>query len=261
MVNVTELRPGNYFIDENNLYQVLDILLNKTAMRKMVAKVKVKNVRTGTINELARNSGYMVENVRLDKRQMQYLYDTGDFFVFMDQETYEQVEIPAERLQWEKQFLKGDEVVEITSYDGEILGVNLPAKVTLKITQCDPGVRGDTVNKPTKPATLETGLVVRVPLFIEEGEEVLVRTDNGEYDGRAQQVQSMLDWWQGLLLFIGGLLVGGVAAFFITRYLFQKQLRENPPVNEKMIRAMFRSMGRTPSEKQIREIMRNMNQK
>ena len=185
MVNVTELRPGNYFIDENNLYQVLDILLNKTAMRKMVAKVKVKNVRTGTINELARNSGYMVENVRLDKRQMQYLYDTGDFFVFMDQETYEQVEIPAERLQWEKQFLKGDEVVEITSYDGEILGVNLPAKVTLKITQCDPGVRGDTVNKPTKPATLETGLVVRVPLFIEEGEEVLVRTDNGEYDSRA----------------------------------------------------------------------------
>ena len=185
MVNVTELRPGNYFIDENNLYQVLDILLNKTAMRKMVAKVKVKNVRTGTINELARNSGYMVENVRLDKRQMQYLYDSGDFFVFMDQETYEQVEIPAERLQWEKQFLKGDEVVEITSYDGEILGVNLPAKVTLKITQCDPGVRGDTVNKPTNPATLETGLVVRVPLFIEEGEEVLVRTDNGEYDGRA----------------------------------------------------------------------------
>ncbi|MBO6262408.1 MAG: elongation factor P [Bacilli bacterium] len=185
MVNVTELRPGNYFIDENNLYQVLDILLNKTAMRKMVAKVKVKNVRTGTINELARNSGYMVENVRLDKRQMQYLYDSGDFLVFMDQETYEQVEIPVERLKWEKQFLKGDEVVEITSYEGEILGVNLPAKVTLKITQCDPGVRGDTVNKPTKPATLETGLVVRVPLFIEEGEEVLVRTDNGEYDGRA----------------------------------------------------------------------------
>ena len=185
MVNVTELRPGNYFIDEGNLYQVLDILLNKTAMRKMVAKVKVKNVRTGTINELARNSGYMVENVRLDKRQMQYLYDSGDFLVFMDQETYDQVEIPVERLQWEKQFLKGDEVVEITSYEGEILGVNLPAKVSLKITQCDPGVRGDTVNKPTKPATLETGLVVRVPLFIEEGEEVLVRTDTGEYDGRA----------------------------------------------------------------------------
>ena len=185
MVNVTELRPGNYFIDEGNLYQVQDILLNKTAMRKMVAKVKVKNLRTGTINELARNSGYMVENVRLDKRQMQYLYDTGDALCFMDQETYEQIEISKERLDWEKRFLKGDELIEITSYEGEILGINLPAKVALKIVECEPAVRGDTVNKPTKPAKLETGLMVRVPLFIEEGEEVLVRTDTGEYDSRA----------------------------------------------------------------------------
>ena len=185
MVNVTELRPGNYFIDEGNLYQVLDILLNKTAMRKMVAKVKVKNVRTGTINELARNSGYMVDNVRLDKRQMQYLYDSGDFLVFMDQETYEQIEIPVERLQWEKQFLKGEEVVDITAYEGEILGIALPAKVALKIVECEPAVRGDTVNKAMKDATLETGIKVKVPLFIEEGETVLVRTDNGDYDGRA----------------------------------------------------------------------------
>jgi elongation factor P len=180
MVNVTELRPGNYFIDEGNLYQVQDILLNKTAMRKMVAKVKVKNVRTGAIVEISRNSGYMVDNVRLDKRQMQYLYDTGDFLVFMDQETYEQIEIERTRHEWEVQFLKGEEIVDITSYEGEILGVSLPAKVTLKITECEPAVRGDTVNKPTKPAVLETGLTVRVTLFIEEGELVLVRTDNGE---------------------------------------------------------------------------------
>ena len=185
MVNVTELRPGNFFIDEGNLYRVEDILLNKTAMRKMVAKVKVKNLRTGAIVEIARNSGYMVENVRLDKKQMQYLYDTGDALCFMDQETYEQIEISKDRLEWEKQFLKGDEIVEITSYEGEILGINLPAKVALKIVECDPAVRGDTVNKPTKSATLDTGLKVRVPLFIENGEVVLVRTDNGEYDGRA----------------------------------------------------------------------------
>jgi len=185
MVNVTELRPGNFFIDEGNLYRVEDILLNKTAMRKMVAKVKVKNLRSGAIVEIARNSGYMVENVRLDKKQMQYLYDTGDALCFMDQETYEQIEISKERLEWEKQFLKGDEIVEITSYEGEILGINLPSKVALKIVECDPAVRGDTVNKPTKSATLETGLTIRVPLFIENGEEVYVRTDNGEYDGRA----------------------------------------------------------------------------
>ena len=185
MVNVTELRPGNYFIDEGNLYQVLDILLNKTAMRKMVAKVKVKNVRTGTINELARNSGYMVDNVRLDKRQMQYLYDSGDFLVFMDQETYEQIEISKSRLEWECKFLKGDEIVDITSYEGEVLDINLPAKVALKIVECEPAVRGDTVNKATKEAKLETGITVRVPLFISEGETILVRTDNGEYDSRA----------------------------------------------------------------------------
>ena len=185
MVNVTELRPGNYFIEEGNIYQVLDILLNKTAMRKMVAKVKVKNLRTGAINEMARNSGYMIESIRLDKRQMQYLYDTGDFLVFMDQETYEQIEISKDRLTWESQFLKGEELVEITSYESEILGINLPAKVELKIIECDPAVRGDTVNKAMKDATVETGLKIRVPLFIENGEVVLVRTDNGEYDGRA----------------------------------------------------------------------------
>ena len=185
MVNVTELRPGNYFLEEGNIYQVLDILLNKTAMRKMVAKVKVKNLRTGAINEMARNSGYMIESIRLDKRQMQYLYDTGDFLVFMDQETYEQIEISKDRLTWESQFLKGEELVEITSYENEILGINLPAKVALKIVECEPAVRGDTVNKATKEAKLETGLTVRVPLFISEGETVLVRTDNGEYDSRA----------------------------------------------------------------------------
>ena len=185
MVNVTELRPGNYFTEEGNIYQVLDILLNKTAMRKMVAKVKVKNLRTGAINEMSRNSGYMIELIRLEKRQMQYLYDTGDFLCFMDQETYEQIEISKDRLQWEIQFLKGDEIVEITSYESEVLGVNLPAKVALKIIECEPAVRGDTVNKAMKDATLETGLHVRVPLFIEEGEVILVRTDNAEYDGRA----------------------------------------------------------------------------
>ena len=172
-------------IKEGNIYQVLDILLNKTAMRKMVAKVKVKNLRTGAINEMARNSGYMIESIRLDKRQMQYLYDTGDFLVFMDQETYEQIEISKDRLTWESQFLKGEELVEITSYENEILGINLPAKVALKIVECDPAVRGDTVNKAMKDAVLETGLKVRVPLFIENGEVVSVRTDNGEYDGRA----------------------------------------------------------------------------
>lgn len=185
MVNVTELRPGNQFIKDGMIYQVLDIMLNKTAMRKMVAKVKVKNLRTGAVTEIAQNSGFMIETIHLDKRAMQYLYDDGTNLVFMDQETYDQIEISKDRLTWELQFLKGDEIVDITSYEGEILGVTLPAKVALKIVECEQAVRGDTVNKATKEATLETGLKVRVPLFINDGETILVSTLTGEYEKRA----------------------------------------------------------------------------
>ncbi len=185
MINVTELRPGNYFEDGGNIYLVLDILLNKTAMRKMVAKVKVKNLRTGAITDMSANSGYQVEQIRLDKKKMSYLYDNGEFLVFMDQETYEQIEMPKSNLEWEMKFLKENLEVEIVTYNDEILGINLPAKVALKITETEPAVRGDSVNKALKNATLETGLVVKVPLFIGQDEEVLVRTDTGDYDGRA----------------------------------------------------------------------------
>lgn len=185
MVNVTELRPGNYFEEDGALYQVLDILLNKTAMRKMVAKVKVKNLRTGAIMEISRNSGYQMEVVKLDKRKMQYLYNSGDALVFMDQNTYDQIEIPVERMEWESKLLRGDEEVDVVLYNDEVMGVSLPSKVALQITECEPAVKGDTVNKAMKVAILETGLQIKVPLFISQGEVVLVRTDNGEYDGRA----------------------------------------------------------------------------
>ena len=184
-MNVTELRPGNYFIEDNNIYVVMDILLNKTAMRKMVAKLKVKNLRTGAITEMSQNSGYQIETIRLEKKKMNYLYNNGDFVVFMDQETYEQVEIPHSRLEWELQFLTENLEVEIISYNDEILGVNLPAKVKLHIIESEPAVKGDTVNKATKDAVLETGLKIRVPLFINNGDDVYVRTDNAQYDGRA----------------------------------------------------------------------------
>lgn len=184
-MNVTELRPGNYFIDSDQILLVLDILLNKTAMRKMVAKVKVKNVRTGAITEMSANSGYQVEAIRLDKKKMNYLYDDGNFLVFMDQNTYEQVNIEEKRLEWERNFLKSNQEVEIVTYEDEILGLSLPAKVDLLITECEPGVRGDTVNKAMKDAILETGWKIRVPLFINQGETVQIRTDNGEYDGRS----------------------------------------------------------------------------
>ncbi|MCF0112835.1 MAG: elongation factor P [Bacilli bacterium] len=186
MINVTELRPGNYFIDEGNLYRVIDILLNKTAMRKMVAKVKVKNLRTGAITELARNSGYGVEDIRIDKKNMQYLYDGGETLVFMDNSSYEQVELAKTNYTDIMPFLAPNAEVIMVSYEDEILDVQLPSKVALTIVECEPGVRGDTVsNGGSKDAVLETGMTIRVPLFINQGDKITVDTTTGKYDGRA----------------------------------------------------------------------------
>ncbi len=185
-MNVTELRPGNYFEDENTLYKVIDILLNKTAMRKMVAKLKVENIRTGAIIEISRNSGYDVTTVSIGKKTMQYLYDSGMTLVFMDPKTYDQVELPKQNMASQIPYLASNGEVILETYGDEILGLELPSKVALTVIDCEPGVRGDTVtNGGSKEATLETGLKLRIPLFIEKGEKILVDTTTGKYDKRA----------------------------------------------------------------------------
>lgn len=184
-MNVTELRPGNYFIDEGNLYFVIDILLNKTAMRKMVAKIKAKNMRTGAITELARNSGYDVEKTTLDKQKMIYLYDAGETLVFMNNETFDQYEIQKSKLEWEMNFLVPNSEIDIVFYEGEIIGISLPPTVALTVTECELSVRGDTINKALKNCVLETGYKLRIPMFINQGEKILIKTDTGDYDGRA----------------------------------------------------------------------------
>ena len=185
MINITELRPGNTFEYEGNIYTCLDIDLNKTAMAKMKVKVKSKNVKTGSVLDLSFIGGDKVELLRLDKQQMQYLYDDGVGFVFMDMETYDQISIDKARLEWESNFLVPEAMVTITMYESEIIGIELPAKMTLKIVECEPAVRGDTVNKAMKDAYLETGLKVRVPLFVENGESIIIYTNDGTYDSRA----------------------------------------------------------------------------
>ena len=152
----------------------------------MVAKVKVQNVRTGAITELARNSGYDVTEARLDKKNVQYLYDSGLTYVFMDPKTYDQIEIPHDRLAEEAKYLVPNLEVIMATFEEEIMGVTLPAKVAMTVTDCEPGVRGDTIsNGGSKDAVLETGITIRVPLFINAGDAILVDTTTGKYDGRA----------------------------------------------------------------------------
>ena len=185
MIIVNDLKPGTTFENEKNIYVVLDLQLNKTAMRQMIVKVKVRNLRTGVINELTFTGGDKVEQAHVEKRQMQYLYDSGDALVFMDNDTYDQIEIGKERLEWEMKFLKENDMVTVTSYEGEILGVALPDKVALKVVECEPAVKGDTATSASKNAKVETGLELRVPLFINQDEMILVNTADGKYSGRA----------------------------------------------------------------------------
>ncbi len=185
MIIVNDLKPGTSFLYEGNLYITLSTSLNKTAMRQMVVKAHAKDMRTGTIKDVVFTGGDKVELAMIDKRDMQYLYDAGDDLVFMDNSTYDQIEIPKSRLEWELNFLKPNDNVSITSYEGEILGVSLPDKVALEIVECENAVKGDTATSATKNAVVETGWAIKVPLFIEQGEIVMVNTNDGKYSGRA----------------------------------------------------------------------------
>ncbi len=185
IVNCTEVRPGNIYIWDNQLYLCQAIDLNKTAMAKMKVKLKSKNVRTGAITDVSLIGGDKVEIVYVEKRKMGFLYDEGDAICFMDNESYEQISIPKNLLEWEINFLVSGVEVEIMVYNGEVLGITLPTKVTLNITESEPAVRGDTSKTAMKDAYLETGFKVKVPIFVEQGEDIIVSTLDGTYVSRA----------------------------------------------------------------------------
>lgn len=185
MIIVNDLKPNTAFEYEGNLYSVINVDHNKTAMRQMIIKVKVKNLRTGVINEISFTGGDKVEPANIDRREMEYLYDDGENLVFMDTTTYEQIEIPKTRLKWEMQFMKENDNVTISMFNNEILGVILPDKVELQITECEQAVKGDTATAALKNAVVETGLAIKVPLFIQNGEMVVITTADGKYCGRA----------------------------------------------------------------------------
>lgn len=186
MISSNDLKPGQTIAVDNDIYVVLDTSQNKTARSAMVVKAKVRNLRTGSNVELSWGGGEKVEPAEIEKREMQYLYDTEDSLVFMDNETYDQIEIPKDRLTWERQFMKPEDIVNITSYEGEILGVQLPDKVTLQVVEAEPAVKGDTATSALKNAVLETGLQVKVPLFINQDEMIVINTSDGKYSGRAK---------------------------------------------------------------------------
>ena len=185
MINVNDIKNGMTIIFEDNLYMVLEFLHVKPGKGAAFVKTKLRNLRTGSIVEKTFNSSIKLEKAMISKTNMQYLYGSGDVYNFMNMETYEQIELTKDQIGEDAKFLKDGINVDITFFEGEMLGISLPDKIEYVITHTEPAVKGNTTNNALKDAELENGLKVRVPLFIQEGETILVTTSDGKYDSRA----------------------------------------------------------------------------
>ena len=185
MINVNDIKNGITFALEGEIYQVLEFSHVKPGKGAAFVKMKIRNLRSGSTTEKSFNSGTKLEKAMIEKRPMQFLYASGDSYNFMNMETYEQIELTKDQLGDDVNYLKEGLSVDLSFYEGELLGVMLPDKVELEVTHTEPAVKGNTTNNATKDATLETGLVVRVPLFVEQGEKIIVSTGTGKYDSRA----------------------------------------------------------------------------
>ncbi len=182
MIGVQDLRKGTTFIDEDgNLYRVLDYQHVKMGRGNAVIKTKLRNIKTGATFEKNFQSGGRVQDVRLDHHNVQYLYNDGETYFFMDTATYDQPALSKKMLGDAAQFLKENVTVELLTYDGQPIDVELPTTVDLKVAETAPGFKGDTASGGGKPATLETGVVITVPFFVNAGDTVRVDTRDGSY--------------------------------------------------------------------------------
>ena len=185
MFNVNDIKNSITFLYEDNIYQVLEFSHVKPGKGAAFVKAKIKNLRTGSTVEKTFNTSTKLEKAMIEKRPMQYLYATGDVFNFMNMETYEQIELSADQLGENVNYLIEGLNVDLSFFNGELLGVLLPDKITVMVKETEPAVKGNTTNNANKDAIIETGLVVKVPLFVEQGEKIIISTSTGKYDSRA----------------------------------------------------------------------------
>ena len=185
MVNVNDFKTGMTIKFEGNLYMVIEFQHVKPGKGAAFVRTKMKNLRTGATTEYTFNSSAKVELARIERKPMQYLYATGDSYTFMNMQDYSQVEIDGSKLGDDVKYLKENLDVDITFYEGEMLGLSLPDKIEMEVIKTEPAVKGNTSQSATKDATLETGYDIRVPLFVEQGEKVIISTKDGKYVSRA----------------------------------------------------------------------------
>ena len=185
MITAGDFRNGVTFELDGQVVQVVEFQHVKPGKGAAFVRTKYKNVITGSVVEQSFNPTAKFPTAFIERKDMQYSYNDGNLYYFMDLETYEQVPISADKLGDNFKFVKEEMICKVLSYKGNVFGVEPPNFVELQVTQTDPGFKGDTATNATKPATLETGAEIKVPLFIDEGEVIQIDTRTGEYMGRA----------------------------------------------------------------------------
>lgn len=185
MVTAGDFRNGLTFEMEGNVLQVIEFQHVKPGKGAAFVRTKCKNVKTGSVVERTFSPTDKFENAQVERKEMQYLYNDGDLFYFMDMESYEQLPISKDKLDDNFKFVKEEMMCKIVSYKGDIFAVEPPMFVELEVSDTEPGFKGDTAQGATKPATLETGATIKVPLFINIGDKLRIDTRTGEYLERA----------------------------------------------------------------------------
>ncbi|AFY30555.1 elongation factor P [Calothrix sp. PCC 7507] len=184
MISSNDFRPGVSIVLDGSVWRVIDFLHVKPGKGSAFVRTTLKNVQTGKQLERTFRAGESVPQANIEKITMQHTYKDGDEFVFMDMETYEESRLSATQIGDRVKYLKEGMEAEVVRWDEQVLGVELPKSVTLEVVQTDPGVKGDTATGGSKPATLETGAVVMVPLFITQGERIRIDTSEDKYISR-----------------------------------------------------------------------------
>jgi elongation factor P len=184
-ISTADFKNGMTLDLDDGLFQIVEFQHVKPGKGGAFVRTKLKNVRSGAVLERTYRSGERMERAIIDKREMSLLYRDGDDYVFMDNDSYEQMNVPSAVLEDAANYLVDGMNAVLMMYGTDIIGVDLPASVELKIAQTEPGIQGDRVSGATKPATLETGLVVQVPLFVNPDDRIKVDTRSGEYLTRA----------------------------------------------------------------------------
>ncbi|MFD1176238.1 elongation factor P [Paenibacillus puldeungensis] len=185
MISVNDFKTGLTVEVDGDIYTVLEFQHVKPGKGAAFVRSKLKNLRNGNTVEKTFRAGETIGRAIIENRDVQYLYASGQEHTFMDNETYDQFSLTSDQLKWELNFLKENMNVKIVSYQGEILGINLPNSVELRVIETEPGIKGNTATGATKNAKVETGLNVQVPLFINEDDVLLIDTREGKYISRA----------------------------------------------------------------------------